>query len=102
MKKRLTLNINGGIILTEVERGAPERGPRKGEKEMTKQMEMYMNGTSEAALANVKTYEKAEYRKAFEKGTDAGWRTYRKNVMKMVREFNKIYGLGLDADALMS
>jgi len=67
----------------------------------SKQMEMYMNGTSERMAAEVKEYEIAEYKKAFMKGTEAGWRTYRRNVTRKVNEVNKVTGIGLDADMLM-
>ncbi len=67
----------------------------------SKQMEMYINGTSERMAAEVKEYEIAEYKKAFMKGTEAGWRTYRRNVTQKVNEVNKVTGIGLDADMLM-
>lgn len=66
-----------------------------------KQMEMYMDGTSEKMVAEAKAYEVEQYRKAFYKGTDAAWKTYRRNVQRKVNEINKITGIGLLADALM-
>lgn len=68
----------------------------------SKQMQMYMDGTSDKLVAEAKEYEIAEYRKAFYKGTDSAWKTYRRNVQRKVNEVNKITGIGLMAERLMA
>ena len=52
-------------------------------------------------IMNLKDYEIKEFRKAFELGTDKAWKTYRANVLKMIKKFEKETGLQVDADALM-
>ena len=50
-------------------------------------------------------YETKEFQKAFLKGTDSAWRTYRRNVKKAVENYNKENGKEngyIDIDKFMS
>ena len=55
----------------------------------------------EMTLAELKDYEIQEFRKAFEEGTEKGWKNYRLRVRKAAMKFEKETGLQVDLDELM-
>lgn len=66
-----------------------------------KQMEMYMNGTTDKMVSEAHEYEAEQFKKAFMDGRDSAWKRYRANVRRRVNEVNKITGIGLNADLMM-
>ena len=66
-----------------------------------KQMDMYMNGTTDKMVAEAHEYEAEQFKKAFMNGSEVAWKKYRVNVRRRVNEVNKITGIGLDADLMM-
>lgn len=77
------------------------RQPVKGLELENESMDMYLEDNSDD-IQELKAYEVAEYKKAFENGTNKAWDRYRKNIQKKVAEFNKRTGLEVDVDMLMS
>lgn len=66
------------------------------------QIQMYLEGKTEVMLEKLKEYEIKEYKRAFADGGDTAWDRYRKNVLRKVKKFNKVYGINVDADVLMA
>lgn len=52
--------------------------------------------------AELKEYEVEQYQKAFEIGTDKAWKTYRANVKRTVKKFEKENDVRVNINALMS
>lgn len=53
-------------------------------------------------IAEVKSYEINQYKKAFSEGTSKAWKQYRTNVQRAVNKWNKNHAEKIDIDALMS
>lgn len=66
-----------------------------------KQMDMYMNGTTDKMVAEAHEYEAEQFNKAFMDGRESAWKKYRASVRRKVNEINKITGIGLIADQMM-